>query len=61
MDLKEKHQQVAFSMCPDWDGTPTQAYALPRNQTGGLLVCETMPGQLSYTSQGQNQSFNEVT
>ena len=39
----------------------TQACALTGNWTGDLLVCGTMPNQLSHTGQGWNSFFPSVT
>ena len=36
-----------------WERTAIQAHVLTGNQTSDLLLCRTMPNQLSHTGQGK--------
>ena len=55
----ERETSIGCLSCVPWPGTEpvTQACALTRNQTGDLLLCGTMPNQMSHTGQGCLKNF----
>ena len=58
MGVREKHSFIASCSHPKWGTKPaTQACALTGDLSGDLLLCGTMPNQLSQTGQGPHVGF----
>ena len=62
INVRRKLQPVASHRCLDWDQTHNPGmfskWGSTRNRTISLLICGTVPNQLSHTSQGLSQFFN---